>query len=101
MPTAPWWGLPREERRTETVGLAPPVQILAARRGLALQAWGELSLPIEVKSVTSIAAGPGVRGQAVRGTRGEADVDTPAGRAEALCGALARFFQIRAALVHL
>lgn len=79
-------------------GLAQPFQILAVSPGLAFQTLKNLNLSVKVKSVTSIAAGPGVRGQAVRGTRGEADVDAPAGRAEALCRALAHFLQIR---VHL
>lgn len=61
---------------------------------------GNLSLSIKVKSVTSITAGPGVGGQAVRGARGEADVDAPEGWAEALSRALAHLLQIRAALVH-
>lgn len=55
---------------------------------------------VEDCCITSIAAGPGVRGEAVRGARGEADVGPPEGRAEAFCRTLARFFQVRAALVH-
>lgn len=88
---APRWSLPHGESRTKMVGLAQPFQILAVSPGLASQTRENLNLPVKVKSVTSIAAGPGVRGQAVRGTRGEADVD-PAGRAEALRRALAHFF---------
>lgn len=83
------------------VGPAQPFPVVAVSPGLAFQTRENLSLPVKVKSVTSIAAGPGVRGQAVCGTRGEADGDSPAGRAEALCRALAHFLQIRAALVHL
>ena len=73
---------------------------MAINLGLALQAQENLCLSIRAKCVTSIAAGPGVGGQAVRGARGEADVDAPEGRAEALGRALAHLLQIRAALVH-
>lgn len=74
--------------------------ILPINPGSALLIQENRSQSIKLQAITSIAAGPGVRGQAVGGAGGEADVHTPEGRAETLCRALAHFLQVRAALVH-